>query len=401
MKSIIKLVVIAAVIILYSNSVKAQDKIITNENKTINCDITKINEEAIFFNVNLKGKISSTFINKSQIKDYFIDEIERIKTELDTSSFFHIKLDDATSLLGKIKSIDKSKINFDDNNLGLITIKGETIKEFEKENKDSHYFVIMNDGNELHGKIVERKKEEIVFETNNLGIVTISLKNIREIKEVNKENFVGNQYWFPNPNNTRYLFSPTAINLKKDEGYYQSAYIIMNSANYGLTDNFSIGGGVFLPVAVVLTPKFGFKIAEKFHLGGGAIMGLFPGPITVGILYGVATLGSDENNITGGIGYGFIDEDFTSTPVITFSAMTRIGKRLALVTENWGISFHEYDYNYETGQETKSLKYHMLFSYGFRIMSKKTTFDIAFINNKDIFNVFPLGIPYIDFVYKF
>lgn len=379
----------------------AQDKIITTSGKQLACNITRITEDSLFFKIQTNDNSSETYITMDMVKEYSLENIEKLKNEQDSSSFFSIILKDGSGLIGKIISISQSKIEFNDNNLGVILIRGETIKSYKKENKDALYHITLNDGNELHGEILERTNNTIIFQTKNLGKVTIENRNIKKIQEVKAGEIVNGKYWFPNPNNTRYLFSPTAINLKKGEGYYQNAYVVANSANYGLTDNFSIGGGVFLPVAVFLTPKVGFKFNEKFHAGAGVIVGLFPGPTTVGILYGVATYGSNEHNITGGAGYGFIDNDFTQYPMITLSAMTRIGRRIALVTENWGIPLTDIDYNYTTGAESKKLNYMVLISYGIRIMNEKITFDIALINNKEIFDVFPIGIPYIDFVYKF
>ena len=81
----------------------------------------------------------------------------------------------------------------------------------------------------------------------------------------------GVNYWFPNPNNARYLFAPSAFNLRQVEAYFQNVYFLMNSPNYGVVDHFSIGGGVIIPPAVYITPKVNFKITEKFYAGVGGI----------------------------------------------------------------------------------------------------------------------------------
>jgi len=399
MKQIIYISLVAFFSLFHTENTNAQDKIISTNGKTIKCDITKITDDAIFFNLKVGDKSSNTYIIFNQVKQYFINELEKLKNEMDTSSYFSLKLDDGTGLTGKIRSINGSDVDFYDNSLGMITIKGETIKLYSKENKKANYHITLHGGNEVYGYIVERKKNELDFQTKSLGKVTIAVSDIKKMREIQGESIKGGQYWFPNPNNTRYLFSPTAIPIKKGEGYYQNAYIISNSANYGLTDNFSIGGGIILPTVVFLTPKFGFKVAEKFHLGGGAIVGFVTELSTVGILYGVATYGSDEHNITLGGGYGFYDEELVRNPIITFCGMTRVGKRVALVTENWFLPYQDDDYTH--GAWTTKTEYYTLLSYGIRIMNEKITFDIALINNRDIIEIMPLGIPYIDFVYKF
>jgi hypothetical protein len=63
---------------------------------------------------------------------------------------------------------------------------------------------------------------------------------IRKLEILKTDRFIKGQYWFENPNATRYLFGPTAIPLKKGEGYYQNTYIILQSFNIGVSNNFSI-----------------------------------------------------------------------------------------------------------------------------------------------------------------
>jgi len=396
---IVNIVFLIAAFSLFTSGIIAQDIIVTTAGKTMHCNITKIADDTLFFKVKLNDRMSNTFIVTSQLKEYSIGKVEELRASLDTSSFFTIKLEDGTGLTGKVRSIFESKVLFEDNNFGVITIKGETIESFAKEDKNTFYFITLIDGNEIHGKIIERKKYELDIQTETLGKVTIPLKNIKKMTEVQQGRVKDGEYWFPNPNSTRYLFSPTAIPLKKGEGYYQNAYVLANSANYGISDNFTIGGGVFLPVAAFITPKIGFKVAEKVHVGAGAILGLFPGPTTVGILFGVATYGSTEHNFTLGAGYGFVADEFIQYPMITLSGMTRVSRRIALVTENWIVPLPREEY--VNGNYVETTEYYTVVSYGLRIMKERITFDIALINSKDIIQMIPIGIPYIDFVYKF
>lgn len=85
-----------------------------------------------------------------------------------------------------------------------------------------------------------------IVETKNLGVLSLKNSRIKSFKEIKEVSFNDKgQVWFRNPNATRYLFAPSAIPLKKGEGYYQNFYILGNAVNYGITDNFSLGG-VFL-----------------------------------------------------------------------------------------------------------------------------------------------------------
>jgi hypothetical protein len=201
---------------------------------------------------------------------------------------------------------------------------------------------------------------------------------------------------FENPNATRYLFGPSAIPLKKGEGYYQNVFVVLQSFNYGITKNFSIGAGFDVitpfvrevPPFFFITPKASFKVAEKVHLGGGLLYANTAAfeLAGFGIGYGIFTYGTVENNITAGLGWGYIEGDITDGPIITVSGMARVSRRLGLVSENWIVPVDGY---------------YGVFSYGLRFMSEKITVDLAFINNPDIFSEIFIGIPYVDFVIKF
>jgi hypothetical protein len=230
----------------------------------------------------------------------------------------------------------------------------------------------------------------------------ISLQDIESVKPLSDDRIKNGKYWFTNPHSTRYLFGPSAFNLKKNEGYMQSIYGVFNSVNVGLSDHFSIGAGTELlsliagsPV-LVLTPKFGgYKVSENWHVGTGA-MGfviveedIFSG----GIVYVVGTRGNEDHNFTIGAGVATTtnsyDDDLYngSLPIMTVSGMTRLSKNIGLVTENW-ILFND--------------DVTPIFSYGVRFFGEKISVDLALINNKSISDEFTsIGIPFIDFVYKF
>jgi len=205
-------------------------------------------------------------------------------------------------------------------------------------------------------------------------------------------------YWIPNPNPYRYFFGPSAIPLKKGEGYYQNAYLLLNSASVGITNNISIGAGFEIISTVTghpvffITPKVGFKVADKFHAGVGVLyanFGAFAADdvarASAGVIYGVGTYGSNDHNITGGLGWGFFDGEFSKRPVVSVSGMTRLSRRLAFVSENYVIP--------PNGE--------LIVSYGLRFFGEKIAVDLGFINQRDIFHSIVIGIPYVDFVIKF
>ena len=249
------------------------------------------------------------------------------------------------------------------------------------------------------GTIIERNDKEIILLTEGKTKVHIPIETIQDIRSIPSSHFHDGEYWFPNPNETRYLFAPSAFNLKQGEGYYQNTYLLINTFNYGITDNFSMGLGFefastfaslfesdFNPI-FFLTPKYSTQISENVRVGVGVIYGnltLYIGGFGVG--YGLVTYGNPEHNATLGLGFGFFDGEFSSDPVITISGMTRLSRRISLVTENW---FFPADV------------YRGVISYGIRFFGETMSVDLALINNEDFSEVFPIGIPYVDFVVKF
>jgi hypothetical protein len=399
----IELILLLIFLVTSFNS-NSQDIVKFNTGDSIICRVTEISEDTVFMSTKVRDKTVKTFIDRSKVKDIKLFAAEYIQKNNDTSAFYSVILNDGTGLTGKVLNIEEYTLRFDDNNFGKIDISVFDVESIEKEDNNLLYLIKLTDGNQLYGKILERRKSEIDFETKTLGKVTVPVANIKKMQQVDEGEMKGGKYWFPNPNNTRYYFAPSAFNLKKGEGYYQNVYFLMNSANYGVTDHFSIGGGIIIPFAVYVTPKVNFKITEKFYAGAGVLLGLLPETSPVGITYGLTTYGSNEHNITLGVGYGFYDEEFSDRPIITVNGMTRISRQLALVTENWSIPFvrHEYnEYNWDAEPVERKV-YDTYFSYGLRMMfGEKITIDVALVNSKDIVEYMPVGVPYVDFVYKF
>ena len=376
----------------HTNLLFSQDLISTNNGKTIIGDIQKIGPDTVFVLMDYKGKKNKSFILKDKILSLEIKILKELEATLDTSDYT-IRLVDQTQYRGKISGIDSFKIFFRDKISGDIMINGEDIADFSKAIGIHYYQITLKDGTEIFGKMVKQDANEMELLTTSIGTVKIKLENIKEMIEIENTKQTDKGYWLPNPNETRYLFGPSGYNLKKGEGYYQNTYVLVNMANYGISDYFSIGGGYVLlsnlgnATTAFITPKFGFPVGEKFQLGVGVIAGIIGGEGSGGILYSVGTYGNKEHNLTAGLGYGFLEGEFSKKPVITFSGMTRIGRKLAFVSENWIIP---------TTEDTFGI-----FSYGLRLLGPKMSWDFAFLNNFEIIQAIPIGIPYVDFVFKF
>ncbi|MEN9730182.1 MAG: hypothetical protein RLZ91_1299, partial [Bacteroidota bacterium] len=275
--------------------------------------------------------------------------------------------------------------------------------------QDSTYVRIqLKQGNSVQGILKNQNDKSISLNIAETGEMTIPWENIQSVTRL--DNIEPSS--IPNPQPNRYFFGPSAIPLKKGDKYYQNAYFLLNSFQAGLSDHFSLGGGVFVPFALFITPKIGYKISDKVHAGGGIlfatslIRGLNFG---VGTVYGSFTYGSNENNITLNAGLGAYNENtglgrddynwkFANTPMFTLAGMTRISKKTMLITENWIFSNKTVNYDDNGKFLNSSTAYNAILSAGLRYIGERYAFDLGFLSPSV---GSPSAIPYIAYNVKF
>ena len=335
----------------------------------------------------------------------YSQDSNKVKIPADTNAFCIVGMNDGLLLKGKIIERKETEIKFRDNNLGLLFLKLKNISFIQQAGSGLYFIFYMKDGSLLHGKISNQNAAEIEIETKSIGITKIPAERIKEMRHIEEKDMHRRKYWYPNPNSSRYFFGPSAIPLRKQEGYYQNADVLLNSANYGVTKNFSIQAGAIIPFAIFLMPKFGFKVKENLHLGGGMVYAstlikFRKTNYKVGALYGLATLGNNNNNITFGAGYGFSDMNnttiFFQKPVLTINGMARVSRTVSLVTEN--VFFPVKYCYYKAEGKVCEYNYKQSFSFGARIMKERTTVDFGLLSiPNDIISAF----VYLDFVIKF
>lgn len=231
-----------------------------------------------------------------------------------------------------------------------------------------------------------------------------SKKKIENLQTNRKED------WFQNPNYTRMFFAPTARPLKKGDGYLQDINLFCLAANYGINDNLSIGGIASLIPGIntnqqilAFTPKIGVEISKDLSLGGGLLYVSGAGFAQVGVVYGVATYGTVDTNLTLGIGgaYGNISKagffpqigaksvvEGAGALVTMVGGMHRIAEHISVVSENW-----IFNNNFSKDQS-------YLFSYGFRFFWDKSSWDVA-VMYPVIPQITSYPLPYIDYVWHF
>lgn len=258
--------------------------------------------------------------------------------------------------------------------------------------QDSTYVSIeLKNGKSLSGQLLHKTDAEVSVLTTDLGTITLPWASIQAVNVIAKNEIDQ----LANPQPSRYFFAPSAIPLKKGDKYYQNAYFLVNSIQAGLSDHFSIGGGVVVPFALFITPKIGYSLAKNVHVGGGVLFAtslIRDFNFGVGTVYGSFTYGSHENNLTLNMGLGAVNENtgfgsndyqwkFANKPMFTISGMTRISKRVLLITENWIFSTKTVNYDSGTGQYVSTVsEYNGILSAGARIIGRRYAFDVGLLS---------------------
>lgn len=272
--------------------------------------------------------------------------------------------------------------------------------------------IYLKDGTQLRGVLLSESPVGARIRTDNLGELIVTTDKIERIEKNDSGFYSKGVYWFDNPHRTRYLFAPSALPLRKGEGYYQNAYIFVNSISVGVTDHFTMGGGFVLNPTfqdwqvLFLNPKFSFPSQSKVTFGIGVLAASVftrdydfdintgksrKGGIEAnfgGAAYGILTVGGTERNGSVGLGWGFAQGTTTASPLINASYMARVGRRVGLVTENWLLILP---------QDAPTIG---LLSGGVRFFSEKMAVDLALLVPVDEDTDF-IALPYVDFVIKF
>ena len=214
-------------------------------------------------------------------------------------------------------------------------------------------------GTTFTGILVSMSLTSLEFDAQELGRITLERGQIRRA-ELQGPVAVGvtgaKPGYFDTGNGSRLFFAPTGRGLRRGENTLQTVNLFLLGVNFGITDNFSLGGYVSIVPGVspadqflLLTPKVNFPIREKLNVGAGLLYVRVPDfdsngnsrSTGAGIGYGALTFGGADSNFTVGLGYGFVSGEIGSTPVMLLGGQTRVSRRISLVSENYIIADSE------------------------------------------------------------
>lgn len=198
--------------------------------------------------------------------------------------------------------------------------------------------ITLTDGSVLVGRILETKDSLVVFESSSGFRAELRRSIIREIR-ASGDRGSASPLQRVDPNRTRLFFTATGRSLERGNGYFSVYEIFFPMIAVGISDFFTFAGGMTLfPGADQQMLYFAPKL-RLFHQPGvdasAGILYISVESLSLGITYGVVTVGSDRAALTGGLGWGFAEGDLSSTPVLVLGGELQVSNSVKLLTENW------------------------------------------------------------------
>ena len=195
------------------------------------------------------------------------------------------------------------------------------------------FYEIKTQSGKVEGRIVREDAREIELVKADGTTIVIPTYAVQMKTRIRNPKALG-----PIVHPTRYLYAPSAIPLKQGEGYLNMIYFLVFQAQYGITDNISIG----LTTTPILMPTFvnvkvASEIGENLYASfGGQIGKLWYGDAeSLGLVFANLTYGNKEANITLNTGYGFYTRSKEQLPIIEVSGLYQTSPKVSLVGELW------------------------------------------------------------------
>jgi hypothetical protein len=251
----------------------------------------------------------------------------------------------------------------------------------------------LKDGNTLVGTVQHESRDSLVLILPSGTRLALPSGIIRSRAPVDGA-LRGGEYIRLDPNRSRLLFGPTARPVKGGTGYVAVYEIFFPYAAFGVADVLTVAGGISLvPGAMTQLYYVGPKISVPLGDGGSfvAVGGHYAGAFGeeasgAGIAYAVATLGSQMIALSLGGGFGYVEGEFSDSPVLMLGGEAQVSGSVKLLTENW----------FPVGSEESLLGFGVRF-FGDRVSAD---FGLYYLLSPGSTEGFPF-LPWLGFSYAF
>jgi hypothetical protein len=287
--------------------------------------------------------------------------------------------------------------------------------------------VLLHGGQALRGRLVRHDADGVMLELETGGVVTLSPEAVLSVEALPSEAEALAQArveagrFFPDPNRSRYFYSPSAVPLRQGERYVSQKELLFTAFAYGATDNLTllVGGAAplwLLPngagLNLLVGAKYGVQVLPLTHVAAAAELLVLPGfgfgggsPVNVvGLASVAASYGGADAHVTLNVGRplalaGPMTLGQANGPFIfTLSGNLRVAPHAALVTENWVLPAVSGSFSPAvTG---------VIHSAGVRLMSERLSVDLGAVLVGSWFGpsfqlAMPIPLPWLDFTYRF
>ena len=196
------------------------------------------------------------------------------------------------------------------------------------------------------------------------------------------------------------FLSPSGFMLEKKSWQYSNYFLFYNTIDYGVSEHFTLGGGLFTVFSeniLNVRAKFGASLSEKVHVAaGGQLFGYLAsyGDNGTGLLgFGTITLGTPERFLNAGVTYFSSSPEQTRFSTLNFGGSFRIGRKWRLFGE---INNVREVYETEFFSDYDS---YWIFIFGASWFNHKHRFDFGLAPINDGFYTF--AVPALSYAYKF
>lgn len=198
--------------------------------------------------------------------------------------------------------------------------------------------IVLIDGGVHVGTVLSRGETTIELEGSGGVRVSIPRDQIRRIEPLD-----GRRFHSGDPNRSRLFFGPTARPLGHGVGYVAVYELFFPFVAVGLRDFMTLAGGVSIipgvgTQALYFAPKATLLDQRNLDVAIGGIIGSTTSLEDAGgLLFGIGTFGGSEAAITVGAGFGFVDGEFSTRPILLLAGEYQIANSIKLLSENYVI----------------------------------------------------------------
>lgn len=205
------------------------------------------------------------------------------------------------------------------------------------------YIITKNDGTEFVGIILSQDAREILMDTEKMGQVIIPKHEIKEIREIKKDEIsAGGEYIPAEVFSTRYFITSNGLPIEKGD-----SYILWNlfgpDFQFGIGKNFGVGVMTsWFAVPIIGSAKYSLELHENISLGLGVLVGTgsWSAPqFGLALPFGSLTFGDRRTNMTFSSGYGVIwtaeNTGGQGRLLLSIAGMSKVGKKTSLVFDSF------------------------------------------------------------------